>query len=276
MGLALSGQEIGPFWGALMLYEAMETSYNIKYRISRMWKTRSTAMPTLVNASPFVITSTNIQDTVVDRIRDMILSGYLKPGDRLRQDELASTLGVSTMPIREALRQLQAEGLVIFRSRRGAIVASLSVSEYEEIYRIREELEILACRWAAEDFDRIPIDRLKLLLGEIEAAEADSAEAHRRTRSVREFFFTIFEASEKEHLLRILSSLWDLTEQYRRYFSSIREIVPQRLANYRSVYQACEARDAEGLVKAIRTIRAFGKSTLILLVREEEKKEQMK
>ena len=233
-------------------------------------------MLTLVDPSSFVITYGNIQDTVVDRIRDMILNGYLKPGDRLRQDELASTLGVSTMPIREALRQLQAEGLVVFRPRRGAIVASLSVSEYEEIYHIREELETLACRWAAEDFDRIPIDRLKLLLDEIEAAEADFAEAHRRMRLVREFFFTIFAASEKEHLLRILSSLWDLTQQYRRYFSSIQEIVPQRLANYRSVYQACEARDAEGLVKAIRTIRAFGKSTLIPLVREEEDKELMK
>ena len=233
-------------------------------------------MPTLVNASSFVITYGNIQDTVVDRIRDMILNGYLKPGDRLRQDELADTFGVSTMPIREALRQLQADGLVVFRPRRGAMVASLSVSEYEEIYRIREELEILACSWAAKDFDRIPIDRLKLLMEEIEAAEADFDDVHRRLQLVREFFFTVFKASEKEHLLRILSSLWDLTQQYRRYFSSIREIIPQRLANYRSVYQACEARDAEGLVKAIRTIRAFGKSTLIPLVREEEDKEQMK
>ena len=56
----------------------------------------------------------SIQDAVVDRIREMILSGQFKPGAWLRQDELAQTLGVSTMPIREALRKLQAEGLVIF------------------------------------------------------------------------------------------------------------------------------------------------------------------
>ena len=233
-------------------------------------------MLTSVNPSPPVITYGNIQDAVVDGIRDMILKGQLKPGDRLRQDELAKTFGVSTMPIREALRQLQAEGLVIFRPRRGATVARLSVSEYEEIYRIREELETLACRWAAEDFERIPIERLKLLLGEIEAAEANFDDVHRRLQLVREFFFTIFEASEKEHLLRILSSLWDLTQQYRRYFSSVPDIIPQRLANYRNVYRACEARDPEGLVKAIRTIRAFGKSTLIPLVREEENKKQIK
>ena len=233
-------------------------------------------MQTNVNPSSYVITTGNVQDAVVDGIRDMILNGHLKPGERLRQDELADTFGVSTMPIREALRQLQAEGLVISRPRRGATVASVSVSEYEEIYRIREALETLACRWAAEDFKRIPVDRLTVLLGEIEEAEANFADVHRRMQLVREFFFTIFEASEKEHLLRILSSLWDLTQQYRRYFSAFPEIVPQRLANYRSVYQACEARDPEGLVQAIRTIRAFGKSTFIPLVREEENKKQTK
>jgi DNA-binding GntR family transcriptional regulator len=233
-------------------------------------------MQTAVNPSSHVITYGNVQDAVVDGIREMILSGHLKPGDRLRQDELADTFGVSTMPIREALRQLQAEGLVIFRPRRGAVVASVSVSEYEEIYRIREELETLACRWAAEDFERIPVDRLRVLMGEIEEAEANFEDVYRRMELVREFFFTIFEASEKEHLLRILSSLWDLTQQYRRYFSAFPELIPQRLANYRSAYEACEARDPERLVQAIRTIRAFGKSTFIPLVREEENKKHIK
>jgi DNA-binding GntR family transcriptional regulator len=229
-------------------------------------------LPTLAAPSSFVITYGNIQDTIVDGIRDMILNGPLKPGDRLRQDELANTFGVSTMPIREALRQLQAEGLVIFRPRRGATVASLSVSEYEEIYRLREELETLACRWAAEDFDRIPIDRLKLLLQEIEAAEANLDDVHRRLQLTREFFFTIFEASEKEHLLRILSSLWDLSQQYRLYFYSLPELDPQRLTNYRSIYQACHDRDPEALISAFRVIWAFREHTLIPLVREEENK----
>ena len=233
-------------------------------------------METSVNSSSYVIAYGNVQDAVVDGIRDMILKGHLEPGDRLRQDELADTFGVSTMPIREALRQLQAEGLVLFRPRRGAIVASVSVSEYEEIYRIREELETLACRWAAEDFERIPVDRLRVLMGEIEEAEANFEDVYRRMELVREFFFTIFEASEKEHLLRILSSLWDLTQQYRRYFSAFPELIPQRLANYRSAYEACEARDPERLVQAIRTIRAFGKSTFIPLVREEENKKHIK
>ena len=227
-----------------------------------------------VNPTSPAITVGNVQEAVVDGIRDMILKGQFKPGDRLRQDELANTFGVSTMPIREALRQLQAEGLVVFRPRRGAIVASLSVSEYEEIYRIREELEALACHWAAENFDQIPLDRLRLLLVRIEAAEEEQGDIHRRLQLVREFFFTVFEASGKEHLLRILSNLWDLSQQYRHYFTSFPELVPQRLSNYRNVYQACHDRDPEALLGAFRAIWAIREPTLIPLVREEESKRQ--
>jgi len=231
-------------------------------------------MPTLADPSSFVITRGNIQDTVVDGIRDMILRGHLKPGDRLRQDELANTFGVSTMPVREALRQLQAEGLVVFRPRRGATVASLSVSDYEEIYFIREALETLACRWAAEDFDRIPLDRLKLLLQEIEEAEENQEDAYRRVQQVRAFFFTIFEASEKEHLLRILSNLWDLSQQYRLYFYSLPKLGRHRLANYHRIYQACHDRDPEALLNAFRVIWGERDHMLIPLVRKEENKRQ--
>jgi len=230
-------------------------------------------VPTLASPSSSLIQHRNVHEAVVDRIRDMILEGQLRPGDHLRQEDLATTLGVSTMPIREALRQLQAEGLVTFYPRRGARVARLSVSDYEEIYHIREALETLAVRWASEDFERIPIDRLRHLLGEIEAAEASSDDVDRRLQLVREFFFTIFQASEKGHLLRILSSLWDLSQQYRRYFSSLPELVPQRVAKYRRIYRACHARDAEGLINAFRAIWALREPTLVPLVREEEAQE---
>jgi DNA-binding GntR family transcriptional regulator len=225
-----------------------------------------------INPSNSAITYVNIQDSVVNGIRQMILNGHLKPGDRLRQDELANSFGVSTMPIREALRQLQAEGLVVFRPRRGATVVRFTVSDYEEIYLIREELETLACRWVAEDFSRIPIDRLELLLEEIETAETNQGDVQRRMQLVREFFFTIFEASEREHLLRILSNIWDLSQQYRFYFGSFPELVSQRLTNYRNIYQACRDRDPEALISAFRVIWSVRENTLIPLLREEENK----
>ena len=231
-------------------------------------------MEALDRRSSHVITYGNVQDAVVDGIRELILGGRFKPGDRLRQDELADTFGVSTMPIREALRQLQAEGLVIFRPRRVAIVASVSVAEYEEIYRIREALEILACHWAGEDIERIPVERLRVLLEEIEEAVANFEDVYRRMQLVREFFFTIFGASEREHLLRILSNLWDLSQQYRFYFYSLPELGPYRLANYHRIYQACRDRDPEALISAFRVIWGERDHMLIPLVREEESKRQ--
>jgi DNA-binding GntR family transcriptional regulator len=248
-----------------------------QYTISNIGKPSAkkgiSPVPMSASVRSSAITYRNVHEAVVDGIRDMILSDQLKPGDWLRQDELAEAFGVSTMPVREALRQLQAEGLVTLHRRRGAAVASLSVSEYEEIYRIREELETLAVRWAAENFERMPIERLYSLLEEIEAAEARFDDVDRRLHLVREFFFIIFQVSGKGHLLRLLSNLWDLSQHYRRYFSSLPELVPERVSNYRNLYRACYARDAEGLMAAFRAIWAVREPTLIPLIRQEEAKD---
>ncbi len=220
-----------------------------------------------------VIMYGNVQDAAADRIRRMIIDGVVKPGDSLRQDELANTLGVSTMPIREALRQLQSEGLVTFHPRRGAQVTQLSVSHQQEIYRMREELSVLACQWAAEHFEDICIDRLRNLLAQIKVAE-DSRDGSHRLKLVREFFFTIFEASRKEHLIRILSNVWDLSLLYRCHFATLPEIIPRRMEEYRRIYHACEAKDHAGLVQAIRDMHAFGNAQLVAYLREEEMKEE--
>lgn len=231
-------------------------------------------MPTSASVRSNAIAHRSVHEAVADGLREMILSGQLKPGDWLRQDEMAEAFGVSTMPVREALRQLQAEGLVTLHRRRGAAVASLSVAELDEVYRIREALETLAVEWAAENIEHIPIETLDSLIGEIEAAEAHLDDVDRRLRLVREFFFTIFQASERAHLLRMLSSLWDLCHQYRRYFSSRPELVPQRVANYRRIYRACRARDAAGLSDAFRAIWAVREPELVPLLREEEARER--
>jgi DNA-binding GntR family transcriptional regulator len=229
-------------------------------------------VPMSASVRSSAIAHRNIHEAVVDGIRDMILDGQVKPGDWLRQDQLAREFGVSTMPVREALRQLQAEGLVVLHRRRGAAVAALSVSECEEVYRIREALEALAVQWAAENIEHIPIERLDFLLREIEAAEARFDDVDRRLNLVREFFFTIFQASERGHLLRMLSSLWDLCHQYRRYFASLPDLVPQRVMKYRAMYRACQARDAEGLLSSFRAIWAVREPTLVPLLREKESK----
>ena len=104
----------------------------------------------------------------------------------------------------------------------------------------------------------------------MEAAEA-TEDVPRRLRLVREFFFIIFESSGRDHLLRILSSLWAQSEQYRRSFSEMREPVPSRLEHYRRIYQACLDCDSETLISAMRELYVFVESRLMPLLREKEK-----
>jgi DNA-binding GntR family transcriptional regulator len=98
-----------------------------------------------------------LADDVVDRLRDAIFHGSFKPGEALREEQLAAMLDVSRGPVREALVQLEREGLVIVRRHRGATVARLSRSDIEDVYSLRLALERLAVQRAtryanAEDF----------------------------------------------------------------------------------------------------------------------------
>src|SRR5262245_55917153 len=92
----------------------------------------------------------SLADDVTDRLRDAILQGGFKPGEPLREEQLAASLDVSRGPVREALVQLEREGLVIVRRHRGATVARLSRADVEEVYSLRLALERLAMRQAVQ------------------------------------------------------------------------------------------------------------------------------
>ena len=209
-----------------------------------------------------LITYGNITDAVSAQIREMILTDELQPGQWIRQSEIAERLGVSIMPVRESLRQLQAEGLVVFYPRRGAMVAELSLPAFEELDRISEELEKLACMWVAEDFSRIPLEKMRQVLGELEEAEAQR-DIPRRLRLVREFRYIIYEAAEKPHLLRLLASLYDITAPYRRLFSMDADITPARIEVYRNAYHACETQDLPALLDAMRELYALARRAVV-------------
>jgi DNA-binding GntR family transcriptional regulator len=107
------------------------------------------------------------EEFVAHRLREAILVGQLKPGDRLDQNEIAELLGVSRSPVREALRTLAAEGLVDVFPHRGAAVAELSVDELEEIFLIRRTLEGMAARLSALSMDDNEIAELETILEEM-------------------------------------------------------------------------------------------------------------
>jgi len=114
-----------------------------------------------------------IREEVFNMLRDAILSGKLRPGDRLVERELAEQLGVSRTPVREALRKLELENLVTHIPRRGVVVSEISRNDVIEIFNIRSCLEGLAANMAAQKISDDNVDHLRKCVEEMEIAAAN-------------------------------------------------------------------------------------------------------
>src|SRR5574344_2068817 len=108
-----------------------------------------------------------LREVVCETLREAIISGVLRPGERLMEIQLAEELGVSRTPVREAIRKLELEGFVIMIPRRGTYVANLSIKDINDVYEIRISLDVLAAGLAAERIEPEEIAELNRLLLEI-------------------------------------------------------------------------------------------------------------
>ncbi len=111
----------------------------------------------------------SLAEDIVGRLREAIFSGQLAPNERLREEVLASMLGLSRGPVREALAQLEREGLVIRQPNRGATVARLSVEDLEEVYSLRLALEQLAVRQVIQTAEPAAFDAMQAVVNEMAA-----------------------------------------------------------------------------------------------------------
>jgi len=153
---------------------------------------------------------------VADALRAEILSGHLPPGARIRQEEIAAQLGASRVPVREALRILEADGLVTLVANTGAWVARLSLSECEEIYQIRERVEPLLLRYSAPDLGAPALDRLEDLARRMEQGN----DLEEFLRLDREFHLLCYSAAQTTTLSDLVNRLWNTTQHYRRAFTT--------------------------------------------------------
>lgn len=112
---------------------------------------------------------------VCNVIREAIIRGDFKPGERLKQSDLAEKMGVSRMPIREAFRKLESEGLILLEPHKGAVVKSIHIEDIEEIYALRSELEKMAVYQSIDNLTQEDINQLTSLVAEMEnAKDADT------------------------------------------------------------------------------------------------------
>jgi len=153
-------------------------------------------------------------DRIADHLRAAILHGEIVPGTWIRQEEVAERLGSSRLPVREALRILEAEGLTEHERHRGARVPSLSMHEMDVIYRMREQLEQLAIEESVPRLTAADLERLADIQARIEA----NSDVATFLELDREFHLLSYAGCRIEQLTGTVTRLWNVTAHYRRAF----------------------------------------------------------
>ena len=151
---------------------------------------------------------------IADRLREQILSGALAPGARIRQEEVASALGASRLPVREALRILQSQGLVEIRANSGAWVSQMDLDECQVTYKMRERLEPLALAESIPNLTPETLEQLDQLQERIEANN-DLAEFLRLDRQLH---LLTYAGNPYRELGELIERLWNTTQPYRRAY----------------------------------------------------------
>lgn len=185
---------------------------------------------------------------VADNLRQRILTAELAVGGRLNQDELASSLGVSRIPLREALRQLEAEGFVEIVPHRGAFVVALSIDEIKEIYEIRIALESLAVELAVPKATPAHLDRIEELLGRMDA-EPDPL---RWLDLNLEFHNALYLPAARPRLSALIEMWRRHSELYLRIYVMPMGRIRQAQEEHRLILAAYRRRDS---VEAVDTLR---------------------
>lgn len=162
--------------------------------------------PTDITAVLRPASPTLLADTVADRLRDTIFRGAFAPGERLREEQLAEALDVSRGPIRDALLQLEREGLVVRRRNRGAMVARLSRQDLEEVYSLRLAIEPFVTAWAARNATEDDLADMEAAIDSYSALD-ESVTVHEAADADLRFHDVLYRASGHKRVLRLWQDL---------------------------------------------------------------------
>jgi DNA-binding GntR family transcriptional regulator len=201
------------------------------------------------------------QEAVLVEVRARILRGDIAPGAPVRQEDLAASLGVSRVPVREALRMLESEGHVTYIPHRGYRVTELDLDDLEEIYHLRALIEDDLARQALARRDVGHVDSVRAAHTGLAAAErADPTDPTTMAAANRAFHWAILRPTPRAE--RILTTLWDASEVYRARWFAVSDNVARGAQEHARALAAVEAGDAAGLVAVLAEHRAGAVSAL--------------
>lgn len=191
--------------------------------------------------------SRTLADRVFARLQDDIVLGVLKPGTKLGETELAARYGVSRGPLREAIRRLESRKLLERIPHVGTRVAALKIEDLIEIYRVREALEGMAARLAAENMTDDEVAGLSALLAQHEQQrDLQDDTAYFQHEGDLDFHYRIIQGSHNGTLIDLLiGEMYHRVRMYRYQISTIANRPQKALGEHRRIAEAIEARDGE-------------------------------
>lgn len=216
-----------------------------------------------------VVVVRRVQDDVARILRHWILDGTLAPGTRLRVADLAERLRISPMPVREAIRQLEASGLVATAPHRGAWVARLDAGEVEELYDVRILLEPEAARRSAEHMTEERATLLQARLAELRAAVA-AGDPLRVLDCDEAMLVAIFEGTGNRELVKEITRLWDRVRPYKLLHMSSRDDAHGHARTERwaaDLVEACVAGKGKAAADCVREPLEDARADLVAFMR---------
>lgn len=189
-----------------------------------------------------------LRDVVFENLRNAILDGNLKAGQRLMEVQLAEQLGVSRTPIREAIRKLELEGLVVMLPRKGAYVANMSFKDLIDVLEIRASLEGLAAYLAAERRNDEDIITLERVVNEFEESIKNTDVEEVLKKDV-EFHENIFLMANNKKLYQLITSLWEQVHRFRVMYVSNYDASLSLVEEHRRILQAIKEGNCEDAQK---------------------------
>lgn len=206
----------------------------------------------------------SLPELAYEHLRGSILDGSLEAGAPLRQEEIAARLGISRLPIREALRRLESEGLAMLRPRRGYVVASLNRDEIDDVLDLQATLEARAGHAATLRRSDAVARELEACLAQLDKVTLRSpVEVDAFAELNLKFHDTLFESSGRPFLCRTLRTLRSNAERYVRMAAGMLIDLRQSQAEHRAIVQAYRAGDAETVAELCRGHRDATRTRLL-------------
>lgn len=212
-----------------------------------------------------------LRDVVFNTLRKAILTGQLKPGERLMEVHLANKLGVSRTPIREAIRKLELEGLVIMIPRRGAEVAEITEKSLSDVLEVRRALDALSVELACDRITEEEMQELKRACDEFEGA-VKGKDVSLIAKADVALHDIIVKATGNQRLQQLVNNLAEQMYRYRFVYIKDESQHDKLVAEHKEIYESIAKRDRERAAKAAKLHIDNQEKSIIRQIRLEKKR----